>query len=50
MAEQESIDFFQRGRALTVSAMAGYEAITFNMRQIFGDTPFIFWNCRGFFL
>lgn len=49
VAEQESIDFFQRGRALTISAIGGYEAITFNMRQIFGDSPFVFGISAGFF-
>ena len=49
VAEQESIDFFQRGRALTISALAGYEAITFNMRQIYGDAPFVLGAAAGFF-
>ena len=40
VAEEESINFFQHGRSLIVSFMAGYEGLTPNIRQIYGDAPF----------
>lgn len=48
--EEESIIFFQKGRSLTLSMMTGYEAVTFNMRQIYGDTPFMLGFSLGFFI
>ncbi|MCY4321173.1 MAG: hypothetical protein OXC37_02030 [Bdellovibrionaceae bacterium] len=40
ITEEESINFFQYGRSFSVSLAGGYEAITFNIRQIYGDTFF----------
>lgn len=37
VAEEESIIFFQTGRSLTLSFLGGYEPLTLNLRQIFGD-------------
>ena len=39
VTEEESINFFRNGRSLTLSLRGGYEAITLNMRQIYGDAP-----------
>ena len=39
VAEEESINFFQHGRSLIVSFMTGYEGLTPNIRQIYGDAP-----------
>ncbi len=50
VTEEESIIFFQTGRSLTISLLGGYEAISLNMRQIYGDAPFIFGLTVGFFL
>ena len=41
VAEEESINFFQNGRSLTLSLFGGYEGLTLNMRQIYGDAPFL---------
>ncbi len=41
VAEEESLQFFQHGRYLTISLHGGYSALTMNMRQIYGDTPFL---------
>ena len=49
VAEEESIDFFKNGRLLAVSFVGGYEALTFHMRQIYGDSPFIFGANLNFF-
>ena len=40
VAEEENINFFQNGRSLTLALNGGYEALTLNMRQIYGDAPF----------
>ncbi|MGI9548815.1 MAG: hypothetical protein ACR2M7_02395 [Bdellovibrionales bacterium] len=49
VTEQESINFFQNGRSLNISLSAGYEAITFNMRQVYGDSPSVIGLSIGFF-
>lgn len=49
VTEEENIDFFQNGRSLTMSMSGGYEALSLNMRQIYGDAP-IFGAGVGFFL
>lgn len=49
VTEEESIDFFQNGRSLTLALHGGYEALTLNMRQIYGDAP-LFGACISFFL
>ena len=49
VTEEESIIFFQHGRSLTISLLGGYEAVSLNMRQIYGDAPFIFGMTIGFF-
>ena len=49
VTEEKSIIFFQSGRSLTLSLLGGYEAISFNMRQIYGDAPFIFGMAVSFF-
>ena len=41
VTEEESINFFQNGRSLTLSFMGGYEALSLNMRQIYGDALFV---------
>ena len=37
VTEEESISFFQHGRSLSVILSGGYQGVTFNMRQIYGD-------------
>ncbi len=49
VTEQESINFFQKGRSLNINVLLGYEAITFNMRQIYGDSPGVIGVSIGFF-
>lgn len=49
VTEQESINFFEHGRSLTVIAYGGYEAITFNMSHIYGDAPAVFGAALSFF-
>ena len=49
VTEEESIDFFQNGRSLTLAFHGGYEALTMNMRQIYGDAP-LFGACISFFI
>ncbi len=49
VTEQESINFFQKGRTLNISILTGYEAITFNIRQIYGDSPGTIGVSIGFF-
>lgn len=39
VSEKENILFFQKGRALSLSVFAGYEAVTPTIRQIYGDSP-----------
>ena len=48
VTEEESINFFQHGRSLSVAFMGGYEAITLNMRQIYGDAAFVGANVSFF--
>ena len=50
VTEEESVNFFQNGRSLTLSFMGGYEALTLNMRQIYGDAPFVVGAGISFFL
>ncbi|MCY4512204.1 MAG: hypothetical protein OXB86_00785 [Bdellovibrionales bacterium] len=47
--EQESINFFEHGRSLTVIVYGGYEAITLNMSHIYGDAPAVFGVALSFF-
>ena len=49
VTEQESINFFQNGRSLNIHFLIGYEAITFNLRQIYGDSPGAIGASVGFF-
>lgn len=49
VTEEESIIFFQHGRSLNISLLGGYEAVSFNMRQIYGDAPFMFGVAISFF-
>ena len=48
VTEEESINFFQYGRSLSLAFMGGYEAITFNIRQIYGDSGFLGINATFF--
>ena len=48
-SEQEGIDFLKNGRLLTIGLSGGYEAITLNMRQIYGDTLGTFGAFISFF-
>ncbi len=50
VAEEESINFFRNGRSLSVLLFGGYEAVTMNMRYIYGDNPFLLGAGLGFFL
>lgn len=50
VAEEESLSFFQHGRSLSVILMAGYEGVTFNMRQIYGDSLFFVGLNISFFI
>ena len=50
VAEEESLSFFQHGRSLSVLLVGGYEGITFNMRQIFGDSLFFVGLNISFFI
>ena len=38
ITEEESLSFFQYGRSISILLTGGYEGITFNMRQIYGDS------------
>ena len=49
VSEEESINFFEHGRSLTVIAYGGYEAITFNISNIYGDSPTVFGAALSFF-
>ena len=49
VTEEENIIFFQSGRSLNISLLGGYEAITFNIAQIYGDTPFMAGMAVSFF-
>ena len=48
VTEEESINFFHYGRSLAVALAGGYEATTFNIRQIYGDTAFVGLNVTFF--
>ena len=48
VTEEESINFFQHGRSLSVAFMGGYEALTLNIRQIYGDSAFVGANVSFF--
>ena len=48
VTEEESINFFHYGRSLSVALAGGYEAISFNIRQIYGDTAFVGVNATFF--
>ncbi|MBC6414805.1 MAG: hypothetical protein GDA46_00195 [Bdellovibrionales bacterium] len=41
IAEEESLSFFQHGRSLSLVFLGGYQGITFNLRQIYGDSLFV---------
>ena len=49
VSEEESINFFEHGRSLTVIAYGGYEAITLNISHIYGDAPAVFGVALSFF-
>ena len=49
VTEEENIIFFQSGRSLNVSLLGGYEAVTFNIGQIYGDAPFVAGMAVSFF-
>ena len=48
VTEEESINFFHYGRSLSMALAGGYEAVTFNIRQIYGDTAFVGVNATFF--
>ncbi|MDE0091866.1 MAG: hypothetical protein OXN83_01105, partial [Oligoflexia bacterium] len=48
VTEEESINFFHYGRSFSVALTGGYEAITLNIRQIYGDSAFIGLNATFF--
>ena len=48
VAEEESINFFKNGRSLTISLMGGYEALSLNIRQIYGDAAVVGANISFF--
>ena len=48
VTEEENINFFQNGRSLALSVMGGWEALTMNIRQIYGDAPFFGANISFF--
>ena len=50
VAEEESLSFFQHGRSLSVILVGGYEGVTFNMRQIYGDSLFFVGLNISFFI
>ena len=49
VTEQENINFFQNGRSLNLSILGGYEAVTWNIGQIYGDSPLVFGMAISFF-
>lgn len=49
VSEEESINFFEHGRSLTVIAYGGYEAISLNISHIYGDAPVAFGVALSFF-
>ena len=50
VAEEESLSFFQHGRSLSIIFSGGYQGVTFNMRQIYGDSLFIAGLGASFFI
>lgn len=48
VAELESINFFQKGRILSLALFGGYEALSLNIRQIYGDAPLLGANINFF--
>ena len=48
VTEEESINFFHYGRSISLAFTGGYEAPTFNIRQIYGDAPFVGANASFF--
>ena len=50
VAEEESLSFFQHGRSLSIIFSGGYQGITFNMRQIYGDSLFFASLGASFFI
>ena len=40
VSEENTINFFQQGRSFSLGLSGGYEAMTFNIRQIYGDSAF----------
>lgn len=48
VTEEESINFFHYGRSLALALTGGYEALTFNIRQIYGDAAFVGVNASFF--
>ena len=47
--EKESIAFLKSGRLLTIGILGGYEALTPNIREIYGDTLGVFGAYISFF-
>ena len=50
VTEEESLSFFQYGRSISILLTGGYEGITFNMRQIYGDSLFFVGLNISFFI
>ena len=50
ITEQQSINFFQSGRSLSISTFGGYESITLTMRELYGDSFSFFGLGISFFL
>ena len=48
VTEEESINFFHYGRALSVALAGGYEPVIGNIQQIFGDSAFVGVNAAFF--
>ena len=48
VTEEESINFFHYGRSISIALAGGYEALTFNIRQLYGDTGFVGLNLSFF--
>ena len=50
ITEQQSINFFQSGRSLSLTTFGGYESITLTMRELYGDSLSFFGLGVSFFL
>ena len=50
IAEEESLSFFQYGRSISILLTGGYQGVTFNMRQIYGDSLFFVGLNISFFI